>query len=59
MIRKIFAIVMAVVVFGGILTFMLWINDWGQSVPNDLVQMLWAFNFVTWPILTYHILKSK
>ena len=56
--NKFFANVIALMVFVGLVSFMLWLNDWGQSVPDDSVQMIWGFNFAIWPWLTYDAIRK-
>ena len=55
---RFFAAFAALMVFVGLVAFMLWFNDWGRSVPDDLQQLLWAFSFVVWPVLTYHAIQE-
>ncbi len=47
------AFLAACAVLGLLITFMLWLNDWGRTTPDDFLQMVWAFNFVVWPFLAF------
>ena len=53
--KKTFGTIASVVAFSAILFLMLFLNDWGRSAPNDVVQIFWAFNLVVWPIIAYKI----
>lgn len=44
--KTLFSIVIALVVFVGLITLMLAINDWGKSA----IQLLWALNIVWWAV---------
>ena len=37
--------------FFGMVTLMLWFNNWGATAPSDLQQLIWAVNIVLWPFL--------
>ncbi len=58
MVRTILAIITAVLMFAVIVTLMLWFNNWGSKIPSDIQQLMWAFNFVVWPVLTFVVIKN-
>lgn len=57
--RKILATVMSLATLAGIVTLMLSLNDWGQSAPNDITQLFWAFSIVAWPVIVAHAIWPK
>jgi len=57
--KKFLAGIAAFLVFGCLLTFIMAINDWGQSAPPELVQLFWAISLIALPVFTYDAIMNR